>query len=210
VHGKLIEVRDGQYTIRTTDELLFTFSNDEVEKFILGEQSAPMEVRINDPNGFGFGIESGLLLGSSNQNFPVLFSLNPMATFTFLNRHTLGAVTGIELFDQLTLPLLLEYRFNVLKADVSPFIYARAGGLVPLGGGESNHEYKGGWTIGAGTGFRWPIAGFESYIKLGFRYGITFHKEDSYWDYIDMMEYPADFTYQANFYRFEMKWGFKF
>jgi hypothetical protein len=210
VQGKLIEVKDGQYSIRTTDGLLFTFSNDEVEKFILGEESEPGEVRINDPNGFGFGIESGFLIGSSNHNFFLLFSLNPMATFTFSKRHTLSAVTGLELFDQLTLPLVLEYRFNVLNGDVSPFIYTRGGGLVPIGGEDSSQKYRGGWTWGIGTGFRWPIAGFESYIKFGFRYGITYRTEDSYWDYIEMREYPADFTYQSNFYRFEMKWGFKF
>jgi hypothetical protein len=210
VHGKLIEVKDGQYNIRTTDGLLFTFTTGEVEKFILGEQSETKEVKINDPNGFGFGIENGFLLGSSNNNFPFLFSLNPMLTYTFSKRHTLSAVSGIELFDQFTLPLLVEYRFNVLDANVSPFIYARAGGLIPLGGDESDDIYQGGWTCGVGTGFRWPVAGFESYIKFGFRYGSTVHKENSYYDYIEGEMHPADFTYQANFYRFEMKWGFKF
>jgi hypothetical protein len=210
IYGSLTEIKDGRYTISTTGGLIFTYTTDEVDKFIVGAQSKSGKVQINDINGIGLGIESGFLIGSSNQNFPLLFSFNPMFTFTFADRNTIGFVSGIEAYDQLYLPLLFEYRYNILNADVSPFIYARGGGLISLEGDDDYEEYLGGWTLGIGTGFRWPIAGFESFIKFGFRYGFTVHKVDSYYDYIDEETFPADFTYHANFYRLEMKWGFKF
>jgi hypothetical protein len=205
--GKLMEVKDGWYKIKTTDGLLFTFPANEVEKFVLGSRSEPKELKITDPNGFGFGIESGLLLGTGNESFPFLLSFNPMLTYTFKNRHTTSFVSGVEIFDQFTLPFLLEYRYNILKNNVSPFIYIRGGGLVPLGGDDSNNSYKGGWTWGLGTGFRWPIGDFVSYIKFGFRYGYTVHTGEYYY-YTESS--PAEITYQAHFYRLEMKWGFKF
>lgn len=206
VYGKLVEIKDGQYSIRTAEGLLFTFSNDQVEKFILGEQSEPKEVKINDPNGFGFGIESGFLLGSSFENFPLLFSCNLMATYTFGTRNTFSLLTGAELFDQVYMPLMMEYRFNILKNNVSPFIYMRGGGLLSLSADDEYEDYKGGWTFGAGTGFMWPIGGFESYIRLGFRYGFTVR--DTNYDYMGGSR--DKYTYHSNFYRLEMKWGFKF
>ncbi len=210
IYGSLTEIKDGRYTIATTGGLIFTYTTDEVEKFIIGGESKPGKVQINNLNGIGFGIESGFLIGSSNHNFPLLFSINPMLTFTFADRNTIGFVSGLEAYDKLYLPLLFEYRYNIMNTNVSPFIYARGGGLLSLSDDDEYEDYKGGWTLGVGTGFRWPIAGFESYIKLGFRYGFTVHKQNSYYDYIDGETFPADFTYQANFYRFEMKWGFKF
>lgn len=210
IYGSMTEIKDGRYTIATTGGLVFTYTTDEVEKFIIGGQSKSGNVQINDLNGLGFGIESGFLIGTSNQNFPLLFAINPMFTFTFADRNTVGLVSGIEAYDQLYLPILFEYRYNILNANVSPFIYAKGGGLIPLEVDDDSEEYLGGWTLGLGTGFRWPVGGFESYIKLGFRYGYTVHKEDSYFNYIIEETLPANFTYQANFYRFEMKWGFKF
>jgi hypothetical protein len=206
VHGKLIEIKNGQYSISTSEGLLFTFSTDEVEKFILGEQSEQKEVKINDPNGFGFGIESGFLISSGGKNFPLLFSFNLMATYTLNTRNTFSFATGAELFDQVYMPLIMEYRFNILKNNVSPFIYIRGGGLLSLSVDDEYEDYKGGWTFGAGTGFRWPIGGFESYIRLGYRYGFTVR--DTNYSYLD--EDREKYTYHSNFYRLEMKWGFKF
>ncbi|MCX6335082.1 MAG: hypothetical protein NT092_12405, partial [Bacteroidia bacterium] len=84
--------------------------------------------------------------------------------------------------------------------------------LLALGGDDSSTDYKGGWTCGAGTGFRWPMGGFESYIKFGFRYGFTVRVEDNYYYYDDIngSPFPTEYTYHSNFYRLEMKWGFKF
>jgi hypothetical protein len=206
VYGKLIEVVDNQYKIKTDDGLIFSFSSEEVEKFILGLPSESKKVAIKDPNGFGIGLESGFLIGSGNENFFLLFSFNPMITYTVNTRHTFSFVTGIELFDQFHIPAFLEYKYNLFKKDVSPFLYARGGGLISLGGGDSQEYYKGGWSCGAGAGLRWPIAGFESYIKFGYRYGLTVHiREETY-----VGTSLRETTFHNNFYRLEMKWGFKF
>lgn len=206
VYGKLSEVRNDQYKIKTNDGFLFSFTADEVEKFTLGANTEPQEIKINDPNGFGFGIETGLLIGSSNEHFPFLYLFNPMLTYTLKTHHTFGFISGVEVYDPIYLPLQIEYRTNILKRDVSPFIYARVGGLIPLSGSNDYDDYKGGWTFGVGTGFRWPIANFESYIKLGFRYAYTVHTNSYTYD----STFPVMYTYHENFYRFEMKWGFKF
>ncbi|MCU0461631.1 MAG: hypothetical protein MUF36_06410 [Bacteroidales bacterium] len=206
VFGKIMEVKDNMYKIKTVDGFLFNFSAGEVEKFTLAAKSEPTEIKISDPDGFGFGIESGMLVGSSDYNFPLLFAFNPMVTYTIANSHTLGFVTGTELYDAFYLPLTFEYRFRIIKKNVSPFMYVRGGALVPLGGTEGDEDYKGGWTIGGGTGFRWPIKDFESYIKFGYRYGYLVHTEENTY----YSTFPVKYTYHANFYRLEMKWGFKF
>ena len=206
VYGKLVEVKDNLYRIKTADGFLFSFASDEVEKFTLEGKSEKKKIEFNDPNGFGFGIETGFLIGESNEHFPILFVFNPMLTYTLKTHHTFGFVSGVEIFDQLYLPLQIEYRTNILKRSVSPFIYARGGGLIPLSGNEGYEDYKGGWTFGIGTGFRWPIADFESYIKFGFRYAYTVHTED----YTYNTTFPVNYTYHEIFYRFVMKWGFKF
>ena len=216
VYGKILEVKEGRYKIKTADGFLFTFMSGEVEKFILANQAEPVtepvtepvprEVRIYDPDGFGFGIESGLLAGSPEYNFPLLFALNPMLTYTVSDRHMTGFVTGIEFFDAVYLPLSIEYRFRILKSDVSPHLYFRGGALVPLGGTGGEEDYKGGWSVGGGTGFRWPVGGFESYIKFGYRYGYMVNTRTNNYYSVN----PVEYTYQVNFHRFEMKWGFKF
>lgn len=206
VYGKLFEVKNNQYRIKTVDGFLFSFTSDEVEKFTLGVKSENKEIKISDPNGFGFGIETGFLIGDANEHFPLLYLFNPMLTYTLKTHHTFGFISGVEVFDQIYLPLQIEYRTNILKRDVSPFIYARGGGLIPLSGSNDYDDYKGGWTFGVGTGFRWPIADFESYIKFGFRYGYTVHTNSYSYD----TTFPVEYTYQEIFYRLEMKWGFKF
>jgi hypothetical protein len=210
IYGKLVEVADNQYKMKTADGFLFTFSSSEIEKFVLGSKSEPKEVKIINPNGFGFGIESGFLLGSGNEHFFLLFSFNPMVTYTLNSRHTFGLVSGVELFDQFHVPLFLEYRYNILSKSVSPFIYARGGGLMSLGGDDSYTDYKGGWSCGAGTGFRWPIGGYESYLKFGFRYAYTVYTEENSYMSTYPLEYTVKYTYHNNFYRLELKWGFKF
>jgi hypothetical protein len=206
VYGKLLEIKNDQYSIKTVDGLLFSFTKDEVDKFILGEQSQEKEVKINDPNGLGFGIESGLLLGSGGDNFPIFFSMNTMLTYTFKSRNTLSFVTGTDLIEQFYLPLLVEYKVNILKKGFSPLLYVKGGALVCLNMDDEYENYKGGWTVGAGTGFRWPSGGFESYMKFGFRYAFTVRENSYYYN----SDYRINSTYHSNYYRLEIKWGFRF
>lgn len=208
IYGKLIEVKDGQYKIKTDDKILFVYPSEDISKIIIGEQSESKAVRINDPNGPGFGLEFGFLLGGGGDHFPLLYSFNPMFTYTFATRQTLCFVTGMEVFDQITMPLSVEYRYNILKRGFSPLLYIRGSGLIGIGGEDNNDEYKGGWSAGIGTGFRWPIGMYESFFKFGFRYGLTVRKETRDYYYGEYL--PAEYTYHSNFYRIEIKWGFKF
>lgn len=205
LYGKILEIKNEQYRIKTPEGMLFTFSSGEVEKFILGEQSEKKTVRINDPDGFGFRMESGLLLGSSGEFFPVLFAINPGLSFTFNKRHTFCFLTGGDIFEHYYLPLLLEYRYNVIKNNVAPFIYIKGGGLISVSADDEYSNYRGGWTYGVGTGFRWPIGTLESFIKLGYRFGYTVKETDG-----SPYDTGIDYTYEYYFRRLEMKWGFTF
>jgi hypothetical protein len=128
----------------------------------------------------------------------IAYAINP--------EHVISLGTGIELFESLLIPLFIDYRYNISKKNVSPFIYLRGGGLIKIGN-QSSDKYNGGWTIGTGTGFRWPIHNFESYIKLGYRYA-TFSNEGSMHDQYSYQAYP--YTRHQYFHRLEMGWGFRF
>jgi hypothetical protein len=205
LYGKILEMKDGQYRIKTPEGMLFTFSAGEVEKFILGEQSEKKAVRINDPDGLGFRMESGLLLGSSSEFFPILFAVNPGISFTFNRRHTFCFLTGGDIFEHYYLPLLLEYRYNVIKNNVAPFIYVKGGALISLSLDDEYSNYRGGWTYGIGTGFRWPIGTIESFIKMGYRFGYTVEESDG-----SIYDSGINYTYEYYFNRLEMTWGFTF
>lgn len=206
--GRVKELRDGKFEIKTGEGLLFSFSKDEVERFYLGSNPEKMTSDLKDNTGLGFGITSSILLGSGEEHFPILASQNLMITYTFNLNHTSALGTGIVILDDLYLPVILEHRYNIFKRNTSPFVYLRGGGLIPLGEEGSHEDLRGGWTMGLGAGFRWPIIYFESYIKFGYRYCQTRVDNSYYYDYLSHSEH--DITYQYIYHRLEVGWGFRF
>jgi hypothetical protein len=210
VHGKILGITSTEYRIKTVDGLVFVFSKEDIEKFVLGTKPVvvqePVEVIIKrKETGLGFGIESGFMIGSSNEHFFMLVSFNPMISYTIKNRHVASLVSGVELFDEGYIPVMLEYRYNIFKSNVTPFIYGKGGALIATGDVDYI-DYKGGWTAGLGTGIRWPIGPFESFVKFGFKYALTVEDRKNEYG----IQVPQIMTYESNFYRIEFKWGFKF
>ncbi|MBN1107755.1 MAG: hypothetical protein JXR66_03805 [Bacteroidales bacterium] len=208
--GKLYDLSNGSYQIKTNEGMVFVFSKDEILRFTIAGKPVKTDKKVYDLNrinGLGFVITSSLLLGSSDENFPIYGTQNIMITFAFSPEQVIGLGSGIEIIDRYHIPVFIEYRYGILKRNVTPFVYFRGGKLITIGEIDSGEDNKGGWTIGAGTGFRWPMHNFESYIKLGYRYSLYVEERTAY-EYIDNTEYPC--TFQHNFHRLEMGWGFRF
>jgi len=206
VYGNLRKSTENIFRIQTHDGFLFSFSKDEVDRFISKSASKPKYER---PDGWGFSIQSGLNFGSGRESFFMLASVTPMVSYTVNPISTISAGTGLELYEELMLPLFLEYKVNFFEKNVTPFLYVKGGGLFFLSASEESDYYetdkRNGWTFGTGLGYSWPMANFESFIQIGYRHAYTYRVTiDKYGSY------PVEYTDKDIFNRFEMTWGFKF
>ncbi len=122
---------ENNFRIQTPGGSLFNFSKDEVDRYISKTASKPKYER---PAGWGFSIQTGLNFGSGNESFFMLASVTPMVSYTVNQISTISAGTGIELYEELMLPLILEYKVNFFNKNLTPFLYVRSGGLVFLSG----------------------------------------------------------------------------
>ena len=63
-------------------------------------------------------------------------------------------------------------------------------------------DYKGGASLGIGTGISWAKEESETYLTFAYRYAHTSYQQDDYNN--------VTYTYKNNFNRLEIKFGFKF
>jgi hypothetical protein len=206
VYGKILENSENLFRIETNDGYFFSFSPLEVERYIA---RVPAVKDLKKTRGFNFVMENGFLPGSGDKAFFLLFSITPMINYTFNPIHSLSVGTGLESYEEFMIPLVLEYKINFSDRNATPFFYAKAGGLFNLHADEGdenyNTDYKPGWTCGTGLGYSWPIANFESFVQIGYRYTHTCTViNDNY------QPQHQQFTYKTNLNRFEITWGFKF
>jgi hypothetical protein len=207
VYGKLLEISDNKYRIQTNDGSIFTFASDEVDRF--NKEIPKFEGR--KTSGPGFVIEAGLLIGSQNSEFDAPFSFNLLVNYTSHSKNIFGLGSGVEFLGSTYSPVFLEYKrlINVKKA--TPFFFFRGGALFHTGGDEESDpynqyyypkDYKGGASFAIGTGISWVKEDLETYLSFAYRYAQTSYKQGSYNDVI--------YTYETNYNRLEMKFGFKF
>jgi len=203
VYGTIRERSKNQYTIRTPDMFYFSFSPDEIERFVSREKYKPDRGR---PEGIGFTMESGLIIGSAENAYPTLPSITPRITYTFKIIHSVSLGTGFEVYEEPMLPLFAEYKVNFSKKHITAFSYVKGGGLFCLTPDEKDfyysRDFKPGWTAGTGLGLSWPLGKYESYVQVGYRH--------SYIKYISNSDYSYEFTHIQKYNRFEISWGFKF
>ncbi|MCX6335081.1 MAG: hypothetical protein NT092_12400 [Bacteroidia bacterium] len=203
VFGRIRENSENKFLIQTIDGFQFSFSPGEVDRFVSGIKYKKEMAR---PEGIGFTMQSGVLIGSAGEAWFALFSITPMITYTFNHIHSLSAGTGLEVYENLMLPLFAEYKINFTTKNVTPFYYLKAGGLFYLKSDEKgnyyNYDYKPGWTVGTGFGLTWPLSKYETYVQIGYRY--SFVKK--------IMNYNNYDSYEeiSNFHRLDISWGFKF
>jgi len=207
VYGKLLEISDNKYKIQTSDGSIFNFSSDEVDRFL--KESPRYDGR--KASGMGFAIEAGLLIGSQNSEFDAPFSFNLLLNYTSGTKNIFGFGSGVEFLGSTFSPLYLEYKrlFNVKKT--TPFVFFRGGALIHTGGDDEEDpnnpyyypkDYKGGTSITIGTGISWAKEDLETYLSFAYRYAQTSYKQREYND--------VTYTYENNYNRLEVKFGFKF
>lgn len=208
IYGKLIEANASTYKIQTSDGSLMIYPAEEVDK--LSAEAPFFEGR--KQSGFSFSLESGLLIGAQTAGYAAPFSFNILAGGVIKTKNILSFGTGVEFIGRPFTPLYMEYKYIVKNKRVSPFVFARAGAIVPLGGdndtnpvdyynyGEKN--YKGGFSCGFGSGISWAMQDYETYLSFAYRYAYT-----SYTRYEGSR---GNTTYLNTLNRLEIKFGFKF
>jgi hypothetical protein len=208
IYGKLLEISDNNYKIQTSDGSLFNFKSDEVDKFL--KENPRFEGR--KTTGAGFALEAGLLVGAQSSEYSAPFSFNIMINLTNGAKNILSLGSGVEFLGSTYSPIFFEYKRLINDKRVTPFVFFRGGALFHTGGDEEEdpntpynyypRDYKGGASLGLGTGISWAKEEIETYLSFSYRYAQTSYKQGSYNDVV--------YTYKNNYNRLEVKFGFKF
>jgi hypothetical protein len=212
IYGKLIEVIDDQYKMQTKDGSIFIFKSSEVEKF----SKEPQFFEGRKDNGFGFSLESGLLIGSQHSEYPAPFSFNLLLSFTNSIKYITSLGSGVEFYGRPYTPVFVEYKYIFNNRMTSPFVFVRGGAVIALPDDEkiststyinnnTNNgpkDYKGGASITLGTGISWAKADYETYLSFAYRYARTSYVKNEY--------SLGDVTYKNTLNRLEIKFGYKF
>ena len=209
IYGKLMEVIDNQYKIKTPDGSLFVFSSEEVDKFV-------NETPVYDgrkKKGLGFALEAGFLVGAQSSDYKAPFSFNIIGNITSNVRSIFGIGSGVEYLGKPFTPLFLEYKYLFSDKKTTPYIFIRGGKLFNLKGDDQNNDYinpaytneksyTGGGSFTIGTGISWSKEESETYLSFAYRYARTSYIQYDY-------NHLAD-TYRNDYNRLEIKFGFKF
>ena len=209
IYGKLLEVSDNQYKIKTPEGSIFIYQAADVEKFV--NETPVFDSR--KKSGPGFALEAGLLIGAQSSTYDKPFSFNILFNLTGKTKDILGLGSGVEFLGQPFMPVFLEYKHLISDKKTTPFIFVRGGKLCHLNGDSGNTDssspvyntpvsYKGGFTFTIGTGISWFRDGYETYLSFAYRNAYTSYDE---------LTYPSQTTTYKNAYnRLEIKYGFKF
>ncbi len=208
IYGNLIEIVSDQYKIKTSDGSIFNFSTDEVEKFI---KEAPSQDNRKISGGV-FALEAGLLIGAQETEYVSPFSFNILGGYTINQKNTISIGSGVEFIGKPYTPLFIEYKRLISTKRIAPFVFVRGGGLMQIGGDDSDtydvynqydpYNYKGGVSIGIGTGISWLKENYETYLTFAYRYAETSYEKKEY--------NSSAVTYKSYLNRLEIKFGFRF
>jgi hypothetical protein len=206
IYGTLMEISNNQYKLKGTDGSIFIYSSDEVERYA---KEAP-EFAGRKKAGMTFALEAGLLVGAQTNEYKAPFSFNAVAGYTIEKKNTLGIGSGAEFFEKTFVPLFFEYRYTIRDKRVSPFLFARGGTLIHVGADDDSdntnsydkHDYKGGASLTFGTGLSWAREDIETYLSFAYRYAQTSYVQTEY--------NQQEVTYENNYNRLEVKFGFRF
>jgi hypothetical protein len=209
IYGKLLEVNDDHYRIKTPDGSLFIFASAEVQKFV--NESPIFEGR--KKGGAGVAMEGGFLIGAQTADYKAAFSFNVMGNITTNTRNIFGLGTGVEYLGNTFTPLFFEYKYIFSEKKTTPFIFFRAGRLFHLKAEDnsdsfsyqqSNYQkdYSGGGTFTIGTGISWASEDGETYLSFAYRNAHTSYAQENAARLTE--------TYRNTYNRLEVKLGFKF
>lgn len=211
--GKLIEINADQYKIQTADGSIFIFASQEVEKF--SKESPFFDGR--KTKGFGFSLEAGLLAGAQHTKYSAPFSFNFLAGITCKTKNMISLGSGVEFIGVPFNPLFIEYRYIFSDRKTTPFIFARGGALLHIGGDEPESDYynnndnnpfnyRGGGSFALGSGISWAKEDYETYLSFAYRYAHTSYQSKVY----SQGNITYNVTYKNSLNRLEIKFGFRF
>lgn len=209
IYGKLMEVTDSVYKIKTYEGSLFIFSKQEVEKFV--NEAYIFEGR--KKSGAGFVLEAGFLAGVKSADYSTPFSFNMLVNTTVSTVNLFGIGSGVEYIDQPYIPLFVEYKLLVSRKKTTPFFFIRGGKLYHKSGDLQSSsltynpydypkDYRGGSSFTLGTGISWANEGNETYLSFAYRNVHTSYTQKNYNKQTD--------TYRSTLNRLEVKFGFRF
>lgn len=209
IYGKLMEVTDTQYKIKTSDGSIFIYSLPEVEKFV--NETPEFEGR--KKSGLGFVLEAGFLVGAQSSDYKAPFSFNLMVNTTVDTRNIFGLGSGVEYLGQPFSPLFLEYKLLFSDKKTTPFMFIRGGKLFHLKGDAQNTDvfypqndyvksYDGGGSFTLGTGISWTKEDGETYLSFAYRNLHTSYTQKNFNN--------QTATYKNAYNRLEVKFGFRF
>jgi hypothetical protein len=208
IFGKLVEIKDSQYKMQTSDGSILLYKADEIDRF--SKETPQFEGR--KTSGFSFAMEAGLLAGAQHTDYTAPFSFNFLAGITSNTKNIISAGSGVEFIGMPFTPLFIEYKYLIYEKKTTPFIFIRGGALVQLGGNDSDEpiteydyepfNYKGGGSFAFGSGISWAKTDYESYLSFAYRYAKTSYQKKEY--------NRGNITYENTLNRLEIKFGFRF
>jgi hypothetical protein len=207
IYGKLLEISENVYRIQTIDGSIFNYPANEVDKFL--KEMPRFDGR--KTSGVGFVLEAGLLIGSPNSEYVAPFSFNLLVNYTTATKNIIGVGSGVEFIGSTFSPVFAEYKRLFNEKKTAPFVFFRGGILLHAGGDEGDEpnnpyyypkDYKGGATFTIGTGISWAREDIETYLSFAYRYAQTSYSQKDYSN--------VTYTYENNYNRLEVKFGFKF
>jgi hypothetical protein len=209
IFGKLIEVSDSLYKIRTADGSLYFYRASEVNRIELADSFFEGRKK----NGGGFTIEAGIMAGAQSSQYKAPFSCNFLISVTKNTRNVFSAGSGVEYLGQPFMPLFVEYKVLFSDNKTTPFIFIRGGKLFHLngdfGGSDATGQqynvptsYKGGGSFTIGTGISWVRDWGETYLSFAYRNLHISYDETGY--------NLLTSTYKNSYNRLEIKYGFRF
>jgi hypothetical protein len=158
IKGEILEISiERRVKIQTTDQKIWTFNLDEIEK-IKREKGGPAFYASEYLYpGFINYSTMGILVGDENSRHRAPFSITLVNSHVFENNLSVGAGFGLEFLDRTSVPLFTDLRYFMNNKKLSPFFLLQSGYSFPI---EDEHDeyYQernnvGGYLINPGIGF---------------------------------------------------------
>jgi hypothetical protein len=146
-------------------------------------------------------LQAGYLSGNA---FSQTFQIKNGVSFN--NRFIASIGLGMErYFYQPYLPIVLDFRYNILKKNTTPFVSVSSGYLQSLPRNYGNIGFRGGFTAGGKIGISHFITDhFGIETSIGYRYSDV--KQNYGWYEIAILPYD----YKTELHRFELSVGLIF
>lgn len=167
-------------------ELFFPNSEIEIVKNEKTVKSKP-PLAIADTSIWTLKPVSGLMVGAGGNEHEAPFSFLTSVMYRFRPKLQAGVGSGIEFFNETTLPLFAEINYFLYNKPVSPYIFAMGGYAIALENRNQSAyndpiDSKGGELYGAGFGLKFALRnGSSLIIQTGYRLQMLRYDAKSYY-----------------------------